>query len=56
MRKEIQYDLSFKDFTDEDGMLILDLEEYIKQHAERGITIETKIVDSLADTKLESGV
>ena len=46
---EIVYDKSFGDFCNPNGMLILDLEEFIKEELTKGNKVEFKIDESLKD-------
>lgn len=50
----IIYDISFGDFTDDNGALILDVGDYIKILAENGEDVEVKITETLETCK-ESG-
>lgn len=47
----IIYDISFGDFTDDNGALILDVGDYIKTLAENGEDVEVKITETLETCK-----
>lgn len=49
MNKEIIYDESFDDFTDENGMMILDLAEAIKTELLKGNSVQIVKIKSLDD-------
>lgn len=49
MNKEIIYDESFDDFTDENGMMILDLAETIKTELLKGNSVQIVKIKSLDD-------
>ena len=47
--RQIVYDKSFEDFCDEDGRLVLDLEEYVKVLLEKGEDVEFLVTESLQE-------